>query len=315
MPGHDSRGYLGPVGSFAESAFRSVYPDVTGVAYDSIEAALDAVLTGRSQSVIVPVEHSIEGSALDTLDLLIERGEFMMRREMLVPVSCVLAVQPGVAFEDIATIATHPRAFHQCRTWLHDRLPGVTFLPTVSPANTAATLARGAAEHRQVGTLCSPAAASKNGLDVVVAGIADNTTPWTRFVELTKPGAPPEPTGVDTTSIALQPKVCRKSWLVDLLAEFVVRDIPVVRVLSRPAPRPDGAPTVAVDVTGHIEMTSVQDALRGVYGRCHRVVFLGSYPRYPMPAPPPDEDQVAAAQEADVTARRWVASLLGGEAS
>ena len=63
--------FLGPAGTFTESALRQIEPDPAHhLPVASVPAALAAVRDGRAASAVVPIENSVEGGVTATLDAL-----------------------------------------------------------------------------------------------------------------------------------------------------------------------------------------------------------------------------------------------------
>lgn len=65
-------GYLGPKGSFTYSAVTSYFKNGEWISYDSLINLIDAQLNKEITYAMVPIENSIEGSVLPTLDHVYE---------------------------------------------------------------------------------------------------------------------------------------------------------------------------------------------------------------------------------------------------
>ena len=104
--------YLGPAGTFAEAALRTIPAASRGELQpqSSVAAALDAVRRGEADHALVPIENSVEGSVSATLDELAVGDPLMVTREVLLPVSFALMVRPGTGLHDVRRVATHPHA-------------------------------------------------------------------------------------------------------------------------------------------------------------------------------------------------------------
>ena len=91
--------YLGPEGTFAEAALRTVPAAAKGDLQPqvSVGAALEAVRRGDADHALVPIENSVEGSVSTTLDELAVGEPLMVTREVLLPVSFALMARPGTA--------------------------------------------------------------------------------------------------------------------------------------------------------------------------------------------------------------------------
>jgi prephenate dehydratase len=155
--------YLGPEGTFTEAALRLVPAAGHGelVACATVVAALDAVRAGDVDAAMVPIENSVEGGVSATLDALSAGEPLMVRREVVVPVTFVLAARTGTGLDDVRTVSTHPHAEAQCRRWLSTQLPAARYVAAMSTAAAAAGLAEPTSEYDAV--LCAPIAADRAG--------------------------------------------------------------------------------------------------------------------------------------------------------
>src|SRR5438270_662376 len=140
--------YLGPEGTFCESALRSL-PAADRAEHlpcVSVADALDAVRRGDAGGAVVPLENSVEGSVAETLDELATGDPLQIVREVLLPVSFALMGRPGTALADIATVTTMPHAEAQVRGWLRRELPQARFVAAPSTADGARAVAAGSAD-------------------------------------------------------------------------------------------------------------------------------------------------------------------------
>ena len=271
--------YLGPVGTFTESALRKM-PASAGaelVAAQSVGAALDMVRNGEVAGALVPIENSVEGSVAATLDELTHGDVLEIVDEIAIPVEFGLLVRPGTKMSDIKRIATHPHAHAQCLEWLRTNLPGVHVLPAMSTAAAAAELAAGA---NYDAAICSTAAATHYGLEILQDGIGDSDAAWTRFVLARKPGHTQPSSGHDKTTLALFIHNDHPGALLEILTEFAKHNVNLTRIESRPTKKQLGDYIFSIDCEGHINDEQVGEALKGVRRICADVKFLGSYPRH-----------------------------------
>ncbi len=193
--------YLGPEGTFAEAALRTVPAAAKGDLQPqvSVGAALEAVRRGEADHALVPIENSVEGSVSTTLDELAVGEPLMVTREVLLPVSFALMARPGTALTSVRRVATHPPAAAPCRRWLATVLPDATVGPALSTAAAAASIADGSASHDAA--IAAPIAAEHYRLELLARDVEDNPDAVTRFVMVSRPGEPPLPTGHDKTSL------------------------------------------------------------------------------------------------------------------
>lgn len=287
--------YLGPEGTFSEAALLGMVADgmVPGGGEthpqptESTPAALAAVRTGAADFACVPIENSIEGSVLPTLDSLATGTPLQIYAELTLDVAFSIVVRPGVQAAQVQTVAAFPVAAAQVRRWLADHLPGAQVLLASSNAAAARDVADGGAD----AGVSTALAAQRYGLDTLAAGVVDEATARTRFVLVGPPGPPPPRTGADRTSVVLRIDNSPGA-LVSAMSEFGIRDIDLTRIESRPTRTELGTYLFFLDCVGHIDDSAVAEALKALHRRCADVRFLGSWPTGAVAgAAPPELDE------------------------
>ncbi len=283
----ESYAYLGPAGTFTEAALRQVLPpDATAHPVPSVDAALAAVRSGEAAAAVVPIENSVEGGVSATLDALASGSALRVTREVLVPITFVLAAPSGTSLDDVRRVATHPHGWAQCRGWMAAHLPEASYVPALSTAAAAQGLAAPseAAASSEVAApydaaLCAPLAAERFGLDVLAADVGDNGGAITRFVVVARPGPLAPPTGADKTTLVVYQADDHPGGLLEMLEQFATRGINLSRIESRPTGDMLGRYCFSIDCEGHLGEARVGEALMGLHRTCREVRFLGSYPR------------------------------------
>src|SRR3954451_5040591 len=269
--------YLGPEGTFCESALRSL-PAADRAEHlpcVSVADALDAVRRGDAGGAVVPLENSVEGSVAETLDELATGEPLQIVREVLLPVSFALMARAGTTLTDIATVTTMPHAEAQVRGWLRRELPRARFIAAPSTADGARAVAEGLAD----AAVAAPIAAERYRLATLADDIADRPGAVTRFVLVAKPGPPPPPSSADRTTVMAFIRDDHPGALLELLTEFAVRGVNLTRIESRPTGVGLGRYYFSIDAEGHVGQARVAEALAALRRECADVRFLGSYPR------------------------------------
>jgi prephenate dehydratase len=273
--------YLGPEGTFSEAALRtmSAAAMVPGAAaaeplpMDSTPVALEAVRTGAADFACVPIENSIEGSVLPTLDSLASGSPLQIYAELTLDVAFSIVVPPGADTAGVRTVAAFPVAAAQVRRWLAEHLPNAEIVPASSNAAAAGDVAAGRAD----AGVSTALAAERYGLATLADGVVDEPNARTRFVLVGCPGPPPPRTGADRTSVVLRIDNAPGA-LVSAMSEFGIRDIDLTRIESRPTRTELGTYVFFLDCVGHIEDIAVAEALKALHRRCADVRYLGSWP-------------------------------------
>ncbi|MCL1838078.1 MAG: prephenate dehydratase [Propionibacteriaceae bacterium] len=297
-------GYLGPAGTFTQQALLTFY-DGEALGYSSVLGALEAVRCGEVQAALVPIENSVEGGVSATLDSLVLGLPLMISREVTLPVHFNLCGRVGTSISDVKRILSHPHAIAQVREWLAENLPEAEITEGGSTAAAAKEVANPNSAYD--GAICAQIAQDMYHLVPLAEGIADNLAAVTRFVLVSKLGAPAAMTGADKTTLMAFMRADRPGALLEILEQFSGRGVNLCRIESRPTKTGLGNYCFSIDLEGHIQELRVAEALQGLRRVCENVIFLGSYARA-------DRIQPTIAHgfaDADfTTASKWYESLL-----
>jgi prephenate dehydratase len=293
--------YLGPEGTFTETAARAVVADVSTLRpCRDIDEVLRLVDEGEAERGVVPIENTLEGSVSATLDALAFDTDLLIEGELELPVTLHLAAPSGVSLADVTVVRSHPVALAACRRWLSAKLPDAAREPTASTARAAEQVAETGDGAAVVNTL----AAERYGLDLVASDIADRAGNSTRFVVVGR--SLPAPTGWDKTSLVVFIHTNRPGALLAMLEIFAERDLNLTKIESRPTKHELGDYCFFVDVEGHLADERVGDALAAVKRTQRDVKVLGSYRR--SGARKPDEAaRIASDDAAYRDASAWLA--------
>jgi chorismate mutase / prephenate dehydratase len=262
--------YLGPAGTFSESAARKHFG---GAAALMPTAAIDdvfrAVEAGNADYGVVPVENSTEGAVGGALDLLLANplkicGEVNLRIHQH-----LLSKSEGIGAAK--RLYSHAQSLAQCHEWLNRNLGHLSRVPVASNAEAA----RMASEDSESCAIAGEAAAELYGLNVLAANIEDDPNNTTRFVVIGHHDA--GASGQDKTSL-----VCsapnRPGAMHALLEPLARHGVDMTKLQSRPARGGLWEYVFYVDIDGHREDAAVAAALKELNERAAFVKVLGSYP-------------------------------------
>lgn len=114
---------LGPPGSFSEeTALRLVGSRLPLIYQNKVEDIFSAVESGRADYGIVPIENSLQGTVLHTLDALM-RHDVEVFAEYEAEIRHNLVAKRKLSLKDIEVIYSHPQAIAQCSEFLNNYLP------------------------------------------------------------------------------------------------------------------------------------------------------------------------------------------------
>jgi prephenate dehydratase len=237
----------------------------------SPSAALEMVRSSEAAFACVPIENSIEGSVLPTLDSLATGSPLQIFAEYTLDIAFTIATRTGVT--EPVSLAAFPVARAQVARWVAKNLPQAKFQAADSNAAAAVDVADGRAD----AAVTTPLAAQRHGLEVLAAGVVDEPNARTRFVLAGPVGPPPRRTDADRTSVVLRLDNVPGA-LAAALGEFAIRDIDLTRIESRPTRIELGTYIFFLDCVGHVDDPPVAEALRALVERCADVRYLGSWP-------------------------------------
>jgi prephenate dehydratase len=270
--------YLGPEGTFAEQALRTIPATAHGTLTParSVPEAFDAVRSGDADAALVPIENSIGGQVGVTLDELAEGEPLVITREVLLPVNFVLVARSDVKLREITSVAAHPQASTQCRRWLAEHMPDAVVIDVLSNGAAAAAVADGSFPS----AICAPIGAAHHRLAILADSIGDHSDAVTRFALVSRPALPPPATGDDLTSLAVYIAHDRVGALLAVLTELAVRGVNLTRIESRPTGERLGRYVFLLECEGHVADVRLGEGpiprLLSVRVRCRRDPPAGS---------------------------------------
>jgi prephenate dehydratase len=271
--------FLGPRGTFSEEA-AVAYAGADGefLAFSTIPALTAAVETGLTESAVLPIENSIEGSISTTLDLLIHETSLRICAEVVVPVRMFLVTAPGANLSDIKVVTSKPEAIGQCRRFLDRCLPNVEQRAALSTAAAVQEVSSGS--DLTIAAIGPKRSAELYSGHVLAHDIQDVHTNVTRFVALAQEDA--KPTGKDKTSIGFMVKKNIPGALHEILTAFAEETIQLTKVESRPTKAWLGDYVFLIDFEGHREDPQIARALARAEERSSLLKIFGSYPQFPL---------------------------------
>lgn len=270
--------FFGPEGTFTEEALLANMPDgdLHPFPYPTIRDVMDAVSDGRAAVGLVPIENSLEGSVVATLDLLAfgDQG-LQIVREVTHPIRHQLIARKPLELAHVTKIISHPHAYGQCREFLQQHLPRVEHDPANSTADAVRRVSR---VDRPWVAIANRLAAEMYECVIVADDIEDSVDNRTRFIFLSRE---PALAGLEVgykTSIVCGIEQDEPGSLLLILSEFAYRHINLTKVESRPSRQALGDYIFFIDMEGHIADPPLAQALKCLACKLPWLRVLGSYP-------------------------------------
>ena len=270
--------FLGPEGTFTEEALLAHMPDGAyhPFPYPSIREVLKAVQAGEAPLGIVPIENSIEGSVVVTLDsLAFGFDDLHVVREVTWQVHQQLIARRPLEFDRVTKIVSIPHAYGQCRDFIREHLDGVEHEATDSTAEAVRRVSRVDRPWVAIGTRL---AAEMYECVVVAADVDDAPDNRTRFVFVSRDEAPQDGTAAYKTSIVCGISQDQPGSLLMILSEFAYRYVNLTKVESRPSKQGLGDYIFFIDMVGRATDPPIAQALSCLGCKLTWLKVLGSYP-------------------------------------
>lgn len=266
-------GFLGPIATFSHQA--SVLKFGSSVEYtplSDIPAVFEEVVRGHIDYGLVPVENSIGGGVVDTLDAFASSSAKICAEVLVTIHHQLMSRQP---WEKITKIYSKAQVFSQCRDFLiataRDRAQ-IPFDSTSEAAKLVADekLGEGAA------AIGPRQAAEMYGLTILFENIEDNPDNITRFFVISREAA--KRTGEDKTAIMFT-TAHKPGALAEVLDVFKSNEINLTDIEKRPSKKVNWEYYFFIDAQGHIDDPAMKKAVEEAGKHCLQLTVLGSYPR------------------------------------
>ncbi len=262
--------YLGPIGTFSHAAsVRKFGSSVEYVPLDEIPSVFEEVIRGHADYGLVPVENSIGGGIVDTLDAFLSSSAKICAEVLITIHHNLLAKEP---WEQIKKIYSKPEVFTQCRHWLASTAKGRDIQPAASTSRAAEL----AATEPGVAAIGSNIAGEIHGLRMLFENIEDNPDNVTRFFVIGREAA--RRSGDDKTAIMFT-TANKPGALAEVLDVFRENRINLANLQQRPSKKVNWEYVFFIDAQGHSDDVNMQSAIEQAKQHCLQLTVLGSYPR------------------------------------
>lgn len=181
-----------------EAAFKFFGTDIETIECESFKKTCEVLKNKQADYVVMAIENSIAGSLLPNYTLLREYN-FSIVGEVYLAIQLHLMALPGVKFEDIKYVQSHPIAIRQCSDFF-DEFPQ---LQVVESSDTAACAKKiREANLTDTAAIANSLAAKLYDLQIMERRIESNKKNYTRFLILAN--KPLENAEINKASLSFQ---------------------------------------------------------------------------------------------------------------
>ena len=231
------------------------------------------LVAGTVDSAVLPIENSLHGSVAEHYDLLLHHP-VRVERESLLRIRHNVIACPGVRWEEVRRVLSHPVALAQCRRFL-DAQPHLQVVPFYDTAGSVKHVLREGL--RDAAGIAPLLAAEQYGGKVLLTGVEDHPDNFTRFHLVVSDAEPlPEIYGAAnkmTVAFAIEHRPGTLAAALDRLNQTGVN---LTKIESRPVPGSPWEYIFYVDVR-FTSAESASEALTALRAHCSMVKELGRY--------------------------------------
>jgi chorismate mutase/prephenate dehydratase len=263
-------GFLGPVGTFSHAAaVRKFGSSVEYVTLTEISSVFEEVVRGHIDYGLVPVENSLHGGVIDTLDAFLSSSARICAEVRITIHHYLLSREP---WEKVKTIYSKPEVFSQCRKWL----TAVAKDRDVQGVASTSKAAEMASHQEGVAAIGTKIAGELNGLHTLFENIEDDCENETRFLVIGR--EPARRTGDDKTAIMFT-TAHKPGALAEVLDVFKENGINLTDIEKRPSKKVNWEYYFFIDAQAHADDPAMKKAIEQAKAHCLQLTVLGSYPR------------------------------------
>jgi prephenate dehydratase len=270
--------FQGDLGAFSQQAIRQLLGARAEPApYQRFDEVFAALRGKKVSAAVLPIENTLHGSVHENYDLLL-RYDFEITAETSVRIVHNLIAPPGVTFERVRKVYSHPVALNQCLDFFrrHKRVERVTFYDTAGSVKMIMK-----ERPKDAAAIASELAAKIYGGRILRREIEDDRQNFTRFFLLEPPGSKPRTMRGAAknpwkTSLVFSTKNIPGA-LFRALSALALRDLNLVKIESRPLRGKPWEYLFYLDLLGRSSDPVVKKALGHLEELADFLRVLGTY--------------------------------------
>jgi prephenate dehydratase len=270
--------FQGDLGAFSQQAIRQLLGARAEPApYQRFDQVFAALRGKKVSAAVLPIENTLHGSVHENYDLLL-RYDFEITAETSVRIVHNLIAPPGVTFERVRKVYSHPVALNQCLDFFrkHKRVERVTFYDTAGSVKMIMK-----ERPKDAAAIASELAAKIYGGRILRREIEDDRQNFTRFFLLEPPGSKPRTMRGAAknpwkTSLVFSTKNIPGA-LFRALSALALRDLNLVKIESRPLRGKPWEYLFYLDLLGRSSDPVVKKALGHLEELADFLRVLGTY--------------------------------------
>lgn len=266
--------YQGEPGANSHIACNEAYPDLDPLACRTFEDTMAAVVDGRAELAMIPVDNTIAGRVGDIHHLLATTPLHIIG-EFYLPIRFQLMARPGTTLDAVTHARSHIMGLGQCRDFL--RRHGIEPVTAADTAGAAREVRDGSDSH--VAAIAPRLAAEVYGLEILAENIEDAEHNTTRFVIMAREPLDDYPAGAGAAKMAFLFEVRNiPAALYKAMGGFATNGVNMTKLESYMLGGGFTATQFYAEIEGHPDQRPVQLALEELGFFSSSLKILGVFP-------------------------------------
>jgi len=268
-------GYLGPQGTFTHQAALEFFPNASTDFYPckNLLEIFNNIEKDILDFGVIAIENSLEGTVMETLDLLIEKNLKIYGELELRIIQNLISIK-DTSLSLVKDVYSHPQALAQSRTWLKINLPNANLINTESTAEAVHKIKE---LNNPINAAIGTEFASKMyDLKILTSKIEDNPSNYTRFLIISKKENEVKTDKMKTSLVFVTKHI--PGALYRVLKIFAEANINLTKIESRPRRSGRWEYIFLMDFEGIKSDPKISNALEVMKDQVIWFKILGSYP-------------------------------------
>ena len=266
--------FQGVIGANSHVACLEAYPNIQPQAYETFDAAMEAVTSGEAALAMIPVGNSYAGRVAE-IHNIIPKTKLSIVGEHFSRIEHYLCGVQGSNLNDIKEVYSHPQALMQCQKSI-EKL-GLKANKTNNTALAAQQISE--KQDKAKAAICSKLAAEIYGLDVLQKNFEDDSSNTTLFLTFAKEPIDPDPEkykDIITSMMFTTRNIA--AGLYKALGGFATNNVNIIKLESYIPETESAQAQFFISFEGSPRQKNVQMAIEELGFFTKRTKLLGVYP-------------------------------------
>ena len=264
--------FSGIEGAYAHIAAKKIFPEENISPYPSFKKAYTAVVNGKCDSVVLPIENSTAGEVGDNIDMIYS-GTLFINGIYELRISHNLLGKKGAKLTDIKEVISHSQAIDQCKTFLEEN--NIAPKKAINTAIAAKQVSESCG--KETGAIASKETAALYGLEIIREKINSGESNATRFAVLSRERHKDSQNKLFMLGFTVKHEAGALAKAMNIIGDFGFN---MQMIKSRPLKNLLWQYYFFTEIQGNPDSATGKKMLSGLKAFCPDVKLLGSYSKH-----------------------------------